>query len=541
VRKALLLLALLAPAGVLAQDKWGAHLDFEAKPGTKRSLGEADLFVPLWQDSRTLLFGNLRGRLDGDGNREGNLGLGVRRMLESGWNLGGYGYLDRRRSETARYYNQTTLGAEALGRDWELRANAYLPQGERVRDLGSSSAGGASTASIVGSAIVVTTPGGVTTRNEERALKGFDVEAGWRVPLFEAEETKQLRVYAGGYRFKDDVAKVEGPRVRAEFTLSEVNGLWSGAQLIVSAEAQDDDARGSQGFLGIRLRVPLGGKDTPSKLSWQARRMTAPVVRDVDIVTQARSVVTAVTPPTVETATATAGGQAITLLEGASTVDLPAAVALAGANSVVLLSGTFNTTASVVMQTGQTLMGAGTLTVETPSGRSAALTTPGATISLTGSGGNFRSIVAAGNTTITGLTIQAASTGSPQTSAILLDGAFNANNVRITNNVLTSSNATGGRAQAILLFNVTNAYISGNTLSGSATGPDDSIGLHIVSGSATVTGNSMTASGSTSNNYVLLNTTTILPGSTGNVRGSGICNQTASVGTIGFTDGSSCP
>jgi hypothetical protein len=40
---------------------------------------------------------------------------------------------------------------------------------------------------------------------------------------------------------------------------------------------------------------------------------------------------------------------------------------------------------------------------------------------------------------------------------------------------------------------------------------------------------------------VLLNTTTILPGSTGNMRGSGICNQTASAGTIGFTDGSSCP
>src|SRR3546814_1594980 len=97
--------------------KWGASLDFEGKAGTRRNLGVADLFVPLGQDDRTLLFANARFLLDDGNSREGNLGFGLRRMLQGGWNLGGYGYFDRRRSDTAHLYNQLTFGAELLVRD----------------------------------------------------------------------------------------------------------------------------------------------------------------------------------------------------------------------------------------------------------------------------------------------------------------------------------------------------------------------------------------------------------------------------------------
>lgn len=126
----------------IASPKWGSHIDLEAKPGTKRSLGEIDLFAPIAQDAQTLYFANLRGRFDNNSSREGNLGLGVRRMLPSGWNLGAYGYLDRRRSDNGNYYNQTTLGAELLGQDWDLRANAYFPFGTKARSLGSTGGGG---------------------------------------------------------------------------------------------------------------------------------------------------------------------------------------------------------------------------------------------------------------------------------------------------------------------------------------------------------------------------------------------------------------
>lgn len=84
-----------------AGPKWGAYIDFEAKPGSKRNIGEADLFIPLMQNETTLFFGNLRGRFDENSNVEGNFGLGLRHMLENGWNLGTYGYWDRRHTDGA--------------------------------------------------------------------------------------------------------------------------------------------------------------------------------------------------------------------------------------------------------------------------------------------------------------------------------------------------------------------------------------------------------------------------------------------------------
>src|SRR3546814_16678600 len=94
--------------------KWAPHIDLEGKGGTKRSLGEADLFIPLAQDGDTLLFSSLRTRMDDNDGAEGNFGLGVRHMLETGWNLGTYAYLDRRKTEWDHYFSQVKLGLEAL-------------------------------------------------------------------------------------------------------------------------------------------------------------------------------------------------------------------------------------------------------------------------------------------------------------------------------------------------------------------------------------------------------------------------------------------
>lgn len=185
--------------------KWQAHIDFEGKPGTKRNLGEADLFLPLAQDASTLLFGNVRTRFDGDGGREGNFGLGVRHMLDQGWNLGLYSYFDRRRSDYGNYFSQVTVGGEALSLDWDLRVNGYLPVGQRSHQVDSLN-----TATVSGTSVIFR--GG-----EERSLGGFDAEAGWRIPLFDAEGDKHLRIYGGGYRFAAaEAPTVQGPRGRIE-------------------------------------------------------------------------------------------------------------------------------------------------------------------------------------------------------------------------------------------------------------------------------------------------------------------------------------
>ena len=167
---------MLLPAAATSQPaerapKWTPHIDVEGKTGTKRNLGEADLFVPLAQDGTTLLFSSLRTRMDDSDGLEGNFGLGLRHMLESGWNLGAYAYFDRRKSELENYFSQVTLGLEALSLDWDLRANAYLPQGRRSHQVDALN-----TAEVSGTNVIFR--GGGDTEGHSDALLGiFDAIA----------------------------------------------------------------------------------------------------------------------------------------------------------------------------------------------------------------------------------------------------------------------------------------------------------------------------------------------------------------------------
>ncbi|MFD1381539.1 inverse autotransporter beta domain-containing protein [Fodinicurvata halophila] len=249
------------------------------KIGTERSLGQFDIYAPAWQDERSLALINLRMVGDNHSSMEGNLGVIYRRMLDSGWNLGGYGYLDVRRSEHDNTFHQATLGVEALGPDFDFRANAYIPFGAQWQDAPSESE-----LEVQGGELQL-------LAGEERALYGVDAEVGARVPVFEREGPLDLRVYAGGYHFDGaDAESVTGPRGRVELDIFELPGLSPNARVTASAEAQWDEPRGSQGFLGLSLSIPLqgdmGGSDA-RPLTRQERRMMAPVVRDVDIVTEA--------------------------------------------------------------------------------------------------------------------------------------------------------------------------------------------------------------------------------------------------------------
>lgn len=507
--------------------KWGPHIDFEAKPGSKRSLGEADLLLPIAQDARTLVFSSLRGRFDDNSSLEGNFGLGVRRMLESGWNLGAYGYFDRRRSDTGNFFNQGTLGVEALGRDLDFRANGYLPIGTRVRDLGETSA-----AALSGATLQVT-----STTREERALKGFDAEMGWRAPLFDSEAARQLRLYLGGYRFNDDVIKVVGPRVRAELAMEDLPWFGKGTKLFLGAEAQDDSARGSQTFLSVRLRIPLGKESSaPSTLNAQERRMTAPVMRDVDIVTQSR-----VSSTLTEAATQTSGGQALTVVDSATTTTAAAlntALTNAGASTVVL-SGTFNTNAQVSMAVGQTIIGGGSLTVRSASGRTATVSLPSATIAATANS-TLNALAMANNATLIGMTVtNGYSTGS--SNAVDAQGMTG---VTIRNSTLTATGTNG--AYTLDARTTTNAVIVGNNITANPSAFGAS-GIYAQSANnITIADNTITTTVTPSvskyaiagNNFTVFNTA----GSTGNVAVGGTCSITggAPTGSVSFST-ISCP
>lgn len=509
--------------------KWAPHVDVEGKAGTKRNIGEIDFFMPVHQDSNTLVFANVRTRADNKESFEGNFGLGVRQMQSSGWNFGAYGYFDRRHSPNENYYSQGTLGLEALGRDIDFRTNAYVPIGTKVRALPEISS-----ARISSTSVLVT-----TTLREERALKGFDLEAGWRVPLFDSEAARQLRLYAGGYRFSDSGLKVQGPRLRAELALDDMPFLGKGTGLYLGAETQHDKLRGSQSFLSVRIHIPLG-KETNhgQRLTAQERRMTTPVIRDVDIVTQARTRATVV-----ETANTTASGQPLSAIDatGFAGTDLTAQLSAAGTGSTVVLSGTFNTTATSTLQAGQTLT-AGTTWVRTSSGRVVPLTTS-ATINGAVANGTFAALAAANNSTISGLTITNTN-GDLNSNGVRVNGV---SGVTIANNTITATAAGGGGITAVAIVGGTGHTVSGNTLSAIATttATSNASALFMNGGAATVTRNSFSGTNVNSGSertINLQNTPTINAGSTGNTLLKGSCFQTVgATGSIGLANGATCP
>jgi len=505
--------------------KWGASIDFEGKLGSKRSLGEADLMVPFWQDNDTLLFGNARYRFDDEQSKEGNFGVGVRHMLTSGWNLGAYGYFDRRETGYDNDFNQLTFGAEALGRHFDLRANTYWPVGETVKNVDALN-----TATLSGTSVIFR--GG-----EERALQGFDAEVGWRVPVFEFESPYDFRLYGGGFHFydTDDAAPdITGPRFRAELTAYEIPNLPNGTRVTLGAEWQNDDVRGSQGFGSLRLRIPLQSEAQRNRrLTAQEHRMTTPVVRDVDIVAQAGDY------GTPETATQLADGTTFSVISSNSTTGahLPTAVQNAGDGSTVLLSGTFNTVGETILREGQTLIGANFATVRSPSGRIAPLSAAAGVIN-----GSFGAVPPGGvvtlanNTTLTGLTI----TNNTNTVNFVVGGRH-VTGVTLTDNVI-SGTTTSGTIIALYVDGTSSITATGNTFS--ASGPGVVHALRFSGGGviATLQENRFSAQNGTTNNAVSLGNTTINAGSTGNVLVAGECENTGGVtGSISFTNGSTCP
>ena len=277
--------------------KWKGYLEFLGKPGTARSLGQPDLFLPVLQDSNDLTFLNIRGQLqfDNTDNSETNIGLGHRHMFEE-WILGGYGYYDRRNTQYGSAYNQFTGGLELMSVDWAFRVNGYLPENQ--------------TNTFTGDADVSVLPAGdsinvqVNGVVQERALSGLDGEVGYLLPIPWEAYTKvfdETRVYAGGYHFlgQDQFESVTGPRGRLEMRAYDLPVLGPGSRFMMGVEAQWDEPRGSQAFGLASLRIPFdvfSDKSKRKRLQGLDRRMLQPVIRDVDVVTDEYDVPTETLP-----------------------------------------------------------------------------------------------------------------------------------------------------------------------------------------------------------------------------------------------------
>ena len=110
------------------------HSEHYGEAAGKSAFGVTKYFV----DESSSLFLDAAYRLDNNAHSSASAGVGLR-TLGSGW-LGGnarisgaYLWYDGDHSDQDNYFHQFGFGFESLGEKWDLRANAYLPFGDRVK------------------------------------------------------------------------------------------------------------------------------------------------------------------------------------------------------------------------------------------------------------------------------------------------------------------------------------------------------------------------------------------------------------------------
>jgi hypothetical protein len=326
---------------------WAPVFEFEGRVNSDRSLVSPKFLIPLKQDENSMLFTDIRSRLDDNASEEYNIGVGYR-TINNDWIYGGYVFADYLNSENGNAYWQGVGGLEALSENWDLRINGYKPESTEHSIAGSTSL-------IIGGGGNFGISHGIGSR--ERALPGVDAEVGYKLPLNGID----LRVYGGGYYFDaDGFDTVSGPKARAEITFNEsnTNFLANGMELTFGVQYQNDGPREGTTTALAQLRIPFGESDEHSKLTPLEKRMTNFIRRDVDIVAGHAKIAAYD-----EAATVTAAGTGVqytsATIINSSTPDPQTTVINAGPNAFILADGP-GITGEVILLGGQALVGGGT-------------------------------------------------------------------------------------------------------------------------------------------------------------------------------------
>jgi hypothetical protein len=266
--------------------------------GDERSILMTELWAPLAQDDSSVIYGNIRIMGDNQDNREGNLGLGYRKIVNApvaGAGVAGvHGWFDRRLTENDSAFHQIAVGAEWLGETVDARINGYMP----LSDARSVTIPAANPqARLAGTGIVVDTNGTLL----EEPQGGFDWELGLEISNqngFLQDHTDSVRLYGGGYYFDgDNTGHIKGWRGRITADITE--------DVQIGARVQHDNVRGSQGFLEATIRFPFNAKQSYRQQGLYARLDESPE-RDVDIVTGAVVTDSGQSVPVINTTTGTA-------------------------------------------------------------------------------------------------------------------------------------------------------------------------------------------------------------------------------------------
>lgn len=346
----LLVACAAAPTELLADSALPAAPSVEATVGAQNGdgVGMLDLFVPLFGGMDRLLFTDARVLFSsGDSEvRQGSLGLGYRFLPGGGWTFGINGYYDFIESDLGNQFNRLGFGIEALSTDWELRANAYLPFGD------TEAAVAAYNAALIEHGRLIYRAGG------ELAMRGFDAEVGYRLPVFAADDLSQLKAFVGGYWYDGDaVESAPGVSARVELSRAGLPWLGNGSRFTLVAGVSYDDQERTAGTFLARLRVPLG--------ETAAQKPYDPLYARVERADRVRTYAGAIgrAEAAVYADTGQKAGRVLRANARSTAGDLNARIAAAGDGALVIASGEVKLDETLRLGTGSMLAGGGSAIV----------------------------------------------------------------------------------------------------------------------------------------------------------------------------------
>lgn len=216
-------------------------------------------FFPYLLSDANFFFADVRGFATTNSHGGGNLGLGYRRLYDDYNAWGGASVWYDGDQTTGKLFQQIGLSFEALIQRYELRSNVYLPV-TSSQNINNS----IYNPTIVGNQLLYTRVIGQGT-----AMRGFDVEAGYSIPV---RDRHIVRGFVGGYFFEGpSVNNVAGVRARVEAVINNT----------VSAQAlyTYDNLFGNNIMVGVSMQFPFGSnhpntgwvRNTPSPFRFVER------------------------------------------------------------------------------------------------------------------------------------------------------------------------------------------------------------------------------------------------------------------------------
>jgi hypothetical protein len=191
------------------------------------------------------VFTEINGTINDHSRLGTNLGLGWRTLYDGGI-FGVHGWYDNYESNYGHNYQQGVIGAEYLHRWLDLRANGYMPFGERENFIGVIDPG--TEVICFGHDF-----GTLGVGQVERSLSGFDAEAGVPLPVAEF-----LRLYAGPYFLTAKGDDTWGVRSRVEARI--------GQSATLNFMVTDDERFGTNLNFGATIWYG-GGPSSPFKFN----------------------------------------------------------------------------------------------------------------------------------------------------------------------------------------------------------------------------------------------------------------------------------